>query len=83
MSKQQYCRSCRAEVEWHETENGKAMICDPGIVHIDEAEPGSRLLNLDGKLITKRDPIEYQDGYGRVTHWSTCPDANDWHGKKR
>ena len=74
------CRSCGAEIVWMRTENGKAMPLDPGEIALVESPHGSVLaVAANGKVI-RGDVVgdSYEYGYilARISHFATCPQAN-------
>lgn len=79
------CRSCGAKIHWIELESGKKMPCDPELITTDEAEPGDVLVTVTGKTIKipKTDELfslqHTEEGY--VSHFSTCPQADEWRKK--
>lgn len=77
------CRSCGAEVKWVELSSGKYHPCDPGKVHIDTIPGSAKLVTDAGKIISHKDNVPFEEGYGYQSHFSSCPDADDWRAKKK
>ena len=66
------CRSCGAVIEWAETLRGKRMPFDGEII----------VARTEGNPIQGR-VVEYVDTDVTSSHFATCPDAQDWRGRKR
>lgn len=67
------CRSCGAPIEWAEVvASGKRMPFDRELV----------VVRTEGNPITGR-VIEHVDTSISASHFATCPDAQDWRGRKR
>lgn len=78
------CRSCGKPVEWIRTERGKNMPVDPPYVAWDEAEPKDVLVTNTGKTFMKHakdEPAPWKDFKGRVSHFATCPQSDNWRRK--
>ena len=68
------CNSCGAEIFWVETPNGKAMPFDaiPTQGYVPDPKVGEGPPANSGKLTNVH-----------VTHFATCPDAENWSGQSR
>ncbi len=64
------CKSCKREILWAKTPNGRAMPLDPAEVNLCEVQPGP-----DGLEIVRQ-------VRGHVSHFATCPQAGQ-HRKPR
>lgn len=80
------CKSCGAPIVWIETVNGKAMPCDAEAVEYQENRKGkSQIVTEDGKVVrgdlVKNAPDtllpKVVDGTGYISHFATCPYANE------
>lgn len=77
------CRSCRAEIVWATTEQGKSMPVDlapvdhGNVYYIDQgAMPRVRVL-ADPQPTLEED-ADSADGLRYVSHFATCPQADGW-----
>lgn len=75
------CRSCHAEIKWIELTSGKKCPVDPVRRHIDDVDRDTKLVTESGDIITKKFNGEFEDGYGFPSHFSTCPNADEWRKK--
>ena len=66
------CRSCGAPIEWAETFAGKRMPFDAPIV----------VVRTEGNPLRDR-LLEYVDTDISKSHFATCPDRDQWRGRKR
>lgn len=69
------CRSCGAPVVWARTSTGGSMPVDADPSPVGNVE----LVDDDGILratVHSQPPLGVDDLY--VSHFATCPDANDW-----
>jgi len=77
------CDSCHAPIVWTITEGGNRMPCDaepvPGgnvrIIPAGNGRPAQARITPNG-MIDLFDPDD--DGVRHVSHFATCPDANEW-----
>lgn len=76
------CRSCDAKIEWIKTKEGKNMPVDPEELNYDECKEGDKLVTFDGGVITVSKSQNLPNVKGRIAHFSTCPDANQWRKAK-
>lgn len=75
------CKSCGAEIMWIQTVNGKPMPCDPKPIPFVEDKTGSlTLVTKDGRVVRAKADAS-SDEFGYVSHFATCPNANQ-HRKK-
>lgn len=74
------CRSCGANIEWVTLQSGKKHPCDPEELTLNDCEDGDKLITHLGELIVVNDGTRAKraDQIGMVSHFSTCPDADDW-----
>ena len=77
------CRGCGADIYWITTKKGKHVPCDPrehavyeGGKDIFFTEDGSVI-----KGIADRSKGGGFLGFGRTSHWATCPNANSFRRK--
>lgn len=73
------CRSCDAPVIWAYTPRGKRMPVDAELGPRPDGFSGAlyRLgSEIDGTPTLERLPSAASEGY--VSHFATCPEANDW-----
>lgn len=78
------CKSCGAPIIWIESPKGKWIPCDEGLIPYKQDRSGKEaIVTQRGEIIRCRltfdgDPT----GMGRMTHWATCPNANQ-HRRRR
>lgn len=73
------CRSCGAKIDWITTFSGKKMPVDPEYIEYEEAEQGDVLVTDQG--VTHKvdhEKHQYSSIRGRISHFATCKDANNW-----
>ena len=78
------CKSCGAEIIWIETVNGKKMPCDPEqVVYTAQKGGPLKIVTPNGEVLSARQEIgsPLTTGVGYISHFSTCPYANQ-HRKK-
>lgn len=78
------CRGCGAEIDWIRTRAGKNMPVDPEPVFVIVGEGNGRFVTDEGDVITGRE-VPTNDGTADaafVPHWSTCPAAGQFRGKR-
>lgn len=73
-----YCRSCGAEIRWIKMRSGKNMPVDAAKRTIKKDGGHEVLVTEDGELIrgTFASLEEGANGVGYISHFSTCPNAN-------
>ena len=75
------CRSCGAQIDWVKTTAGKNMPVEGEHVEYNDAEEGMVLIT-DGGNVYKVTPDKHLPSVkGRISHFSTCPNADDWRKK--
>jgi len=77
------CRSCGATIKWIKLESGKSMPVDPDIT--ESLEVGDIFVTENGATVkvTLDNLRELEEGpMGYISHFSTCPQADDWRKKK-
>lgn len=67
------CRGCGKEIVWAITNNGKNIPLDPKALVFSVLPEG-------GKLIAIK-PVGVLGERWLVSHWATCPKAEDFHKK--
>jgi hypothetical protein len=73
------CRSCGAAIRWATTASGKRMPLDR-----DPVDDGNLALIIDVGLdvvavpVAPRQALLDDDGRRFVSHYATCPDAEQW-----
>ena len=85
------CKFCGAPIVWLKTQNGRPMPCDADAVKYQENYKGKDVIVLsDGKVIkaTVVNPnggglTPIIDGEGYISHFATCPHANEARAEKR
>lgn len=70
------CRGCNAEIVWAKTQNGKNVPLDPRAIVYSVAP-------FEGNLIAIQ-PVGHIPGEKfMVSHFNTCPNANEFSGSKK
>ena len=72
------CRSCGQQIEWIKTTKGKNMPVDSEYVDYEEADNGTILVTDGGNVITVNEHQNMPNVKGRISHFATCPQANEW-----
>lgn len=72
------CRSCGAKIDWIETSNGKKMPLDPDYVEYEDANEGDVIVTDGGNTYKVDHTNTYPNVRGRVSHFASCPQGNDW-----
>ncbi len=75
------CRGCGAEIDFVELKSGAKMPVDPDYVEFVDAEPGMKLITDQGTIYTVDPDKNYTSVRGRISHFSTCPKANQFRKK--
>lgn len=80
------CQGCGAEIIWIKTASGKSMPCDPQKVPYWE-RPGSPkkvIVPQSGTAVSCEldGPKGEVTGFGYISHFSTCPQAGRFRGRK-
>lgn len=72
------CRGCGADIVWITSRKGKHIPCDPALLPVYEG--GKEILFTDDGMTLKGTTNQQEGGdllgYGRKSHWSTCPEAD-------
>lgn len=72
------CRSCGQEIDWVLTSKGKKMPVDPEYIWYDEADSGTVIVTDGGVVYVVSSSRSFPSVKGRISHFATCPNANDW-----
>lgn len=75
------CKSCKAEIIFIKTKKGKSMPCNPGLIDYANAKPGAFLCSADGDVF--RVSTKFQDKRGYLSHFATCPNADNFRKDKK
>ncbi len=75
------CRSCGAKIEFQPTKTGSNMPVDPEYIEHDEGETGMKIVTDGGNVITIDEGVSRPSVRGRISHFSTCPDADKFRRK--
>ena len=79
------CKSCNADIVFVKSPAGKYIPCDEGLIAYKFDDNGKDVLVDDaGEVI--RCQIHFEggaDGYARVPHWATCPNADRFRKRKQ
>lgn len=79
MGNMTYCRSCGKQIMFVRMKSGKSMPVDTTYVNFKENPEGKDKIVLpSGNVVTcdARVSPEEADGYGYISHFATCPNAN-------
>lgn len=84
MAQETKCRGCGAPIVFVKTVAGKQMPCNPRRVPFWFKQKGSaKIVTLSGEVISCEldGPRSTVSGFGYVSHFSTCPQANSFRKK--
>jgi len=74
------CKKCGAPIVWIQTQKGKWIPCDEGMLEYKKNHVGKDcVVSQDGDVI--RCDLQFEgepDGMARVAHWATCPYADEF-----
>lgn len=70
------CKSCNAEIEWVETMHGRAMPLDVGPAPALATRGIFAVVAGKARTYTPEDARLVRER--RVSHFSTCPNADEW-----
>lgn len=76
-----FCRSCDAPIEWVTLKSGKNHPVDPDYINWMEAKEGDKLVTDSGDILTVNNLQNLPNVKGRISHFATCPQANEWRKK--
>lgn len=76
------CRSCGAKIDWIKTKAGKNMPVEGEPVEYADCEDGDVIVTDGGETykVDHSKPLVFSVS-GRISHFSTCPDADKWRNK--
>lgn len=72
------CRGCGAIIDFVELKSGAKMPVDPEYVEYNDAETDTKLVTDQGNIYVVRPDKNYPSVRGRISHFSTCPKADDF-----
>ncbi len=75
------CRSCGQKIDWIKTTKGKNMPVDEDYYDYDECENGMILVTDGGMVVTVNEHQNMPSVRGRISHFASCPQANNWRKK--
>ena len=79
------CRGCGAEIIWIRTPGGKSIPCDPTpVIYWERAKAKGKVVTPNGEVISCEFEGDrpFATGAGYISHWSTCPEANQFKRRK-
>lgn len=79
------CRGCGAEIIWIRTLAGKSIPCDPTpVIYWERAKAKGKVVTPNGEVISCdfAGDLKKATGIGYISHWSTCPEANQFRRKE-
>ena len=78
------CKSCGAPIIWIQSPKGKWIPCDEGLIPYKADRSGKdSIVTHKGEIVRCQLTFEGKaDGMGRVSHWATCPNAEQHRRKK-
>lgn len=76
------CRSCGAEIVWITMQSGKKMPCDAGTGHYRADPKGSATFVTENGLTMRGEPDFDGETVGYVSHFETCPQAEEFRRRK-
>ena len=75
------CKGCGAEIIWIKTPYGKSHPCDPKpVIYWARQKGKGKVVTPNGEVISCefKGEMDKATGYGYVSHWSTCPEAQQF-----
>lgn len=75
------CRRCGKRIQWRMMPSGKWMPLDEGVIEIELDPQGNITVVDDHGKVLRGNKSQTPNACGRVTHWSTCPYANEFRRK--
>ncbi len=77
------CKGCGAKILFIETKAGRFMPCDPEPLAWDDLEEGMVVVGQNGEVLTVKGILVEDDGMNwYVSHFATCPKADDFRKTK-
>lgn len=79
------CKGCGAEIIWIRTLGGKSIPCDPEqVTYWEKAKAKGKVVTPNGEALSCEfsGELNKATGVGYVSHWSTCPCADQFRRKK-
>lgn len=80
------CKGCGATIIWVKSAGGKSIPCDPEPVAYKQETLGRmKIVTPNGEVISgepQSDPNK-ATGIGYISHFATCPKANEFRGGRR
>lgn len=77
------CKGCGAKIIWIKTVGGRNIPCDPEQIVYRQKTGGSlKVVTLNGEVLSAElstDP-NTGTGVGYISHFATCPKANEFRG---
>jgi hypothetical protein len=76
-----HCRGCGQRILWLTLTSGKNHPVDPERVESEDFEPGNTLIVVDalGPQVERiKEGESYEGLYGYISHFATCPRADDF-----
>lgn len=75
------CRSCGEPIDWVKTPKGKNMPVEGLYLRYDDLSPGETIITDGGNVYVKSIDKEFPSVKGRISHFSTCPQGDEWRKK--
>lgn len=72
------CRSCGKPIRFIEMRSGKKMPVDPDLIAYADAKDGDVLVTEQGNTYKVNLANRLPNVKGYVSHFATCPQADDW-----
>jgi len=79
------CKGCGAEIIWIGTLGGKSIPCDPQpVAYWEKPKAKGKIVTKNGMVLSCEfsGDLNKATGIGYISHWSTCPKANDFKRKR-
>lgn len=78
------CKKCGASIVWIESPKHKWIPCDEWMIAYQEDRSGKdAIVTQNGEIIRCRLAFDGPaTGMGRLAHWATCPNADDFRKRK-
>lgn len=75
------CRGCKRQILWTRTKAGKAMPCDPEVILFNAG--GEEVFVLPDGRVSRGTRSDDGALKGYISHFSTCPNSNDFRKRSK
>lgn len=78
------CKSCKKNIVWITTSAGKLMPCDAvPVAYWEKSGASGKVVLTTGQVVSCEfsGPPGTATGYGHISHFSTCPNAEEFRNR--